>query len=358
MASLDPDEVVLQTVGDCAWPSAGGKPRMRFATGFVAIDHFEYPPVRLRGRNWRIRFGPQISGESTTNTLLGNRVIESKEVFITAESETVARRVASDIVGAMTLLEGSSALIPDLSDAFHWQHDPAPNVKRLHAGHWATSGFPLACRIAVRVSYSLRLEYALAKFKLSSETASFGWIDLDPCHSETIPRWHRAEDHVRLATAIVLAYSVLEELELEVRASARNPSSVKGQWNPVVKRELEDRLEQAGIDLSDPVVWSVRGGKSRLEAERPQHLYATSTRTPWTRWDIRDRHVEVVDAIGHASFLRSKVSSHRLKPSWVRMLSAYDVANVQHLARRLFLETLGYWPPYKMLKKRYQPKFA
>jgi hypothetical protein len=219
------------------------------------------------------------------------------------------------------------------------------------------SDFPLACRIAARVSYNLSLQYALAKYKLSSETASFGWIDLDPDHSETIPRWHRPEDHVRLATAIVLAYSVLEELALEVRASTKNPSSINGQWNPVVKRELEERLERVGIDLSYPAVWSVRGGKSRLEVERPQHLYATSKRTPWTRWDIRDRHVEVVDAIGHASFLRSKVSSHRLKPSLVRMLSAYDVANVQHLARRLFLETLGYWPPYKVLKKRYQPKF-
>jgi hypothetical protein len=42
----------------------------------------------------------------------------------------------------------------------------------------------------------------------------------------------------------------------------------------------------------------------------------------------------------------------------VRLLSAYDVANVQHLARRLPLEKLGYWPPYKMLKKRFQPEFA
>ena len=332
---------------------------MRFATGFVSTDHFEYPPAQFRGRNWRIRFVPQTEARSTTSRRLGNSVIASKEVFIIAKSKTVARRVASNVVGAMTLLEGSSVLIGNVSDALDWQHDPPSNIKRLHAiRSWSMRGFPLACRIAARVSYSLRLQYALAKFKLSCETSSFDWIDLDPDHSETIPRWHRAEDHVRLATAIVLAYSVLEELGLEVRASASNPSSINGQWNPVVKRELEDRLKRAGIDLSDPVVWSVRGGKSLLEAERPKHLYVTSTRTPWTRWDIRDRHVEVVDAIGHASFLRSKVSSHRLKPSWVRMLSAYDVANVQHLARRLFLETVGYWPPYKMLKKRYQPKFA
>jgi len=324
--------------------------------GFVSTDHFEYPAAQFRGRNWRIRFGPQSDGNPVASARFGNRVIRSKEVFILTKSEPVARRVASRVVEAMTLLNGSSVLIPDLSDALDLQPDRAHKVKRLHVGYWSMDGFPLACRIVARLSHSLRHQYALAKFKLSSEYASFAWIDLDPSHSETIPRWHRAEDHVRLATAIVLAYSVLEELGLEVRASAKNPSSINGQWNPVVRKELEDRLERAGIDHSDPVVWNVRGGKSQLEAERPQYLYTKTKRTPWTRWSIRDRLVEIVDAIGHASFLRSKVSSHRLKPSWVRMLSAYDVANVQHLARRLFLGTLGYWPPYKILKKRYQPK--
>lgn len=331
---------------------------MRFATGFVSTDHFEYPPAQLRGRDWRIEFGTQTEGSPAIKSHDGHRVFASKEVFIIARSETVARQVTSDIVGAMTLLEGSSVLIPELSDLLHLDNDPAAKVKHLHAGSWSISGFPLACRIAVRASNHLRLRYALAKYRLSSETASFAWIDLDPNHSETIPRWEHAEDHVRLATAIVLAYSVLEELSLEVRASNTNPSSFNGQWNAVVKSELEERLKQAGIDISDPVVWSIRGGKSRLEAKRPQHLFATSKRTPWTRWGIRDRHVEVVDAIAHASFLRSKVSSHRLKTSYVRMLSAYDVTNVQHLVRRLFLETLGYWPPYRTLKQKYQPNLT
>jgi hypothetical protein len=329
---------------------------MRFATGFVSTDHFQYPLAQFRGRNWRIRFGPQSKGSSITTAEIGNRVIPSKEVFIIANSESVARRVASSVVEAMTLLEGST--VPNFSHSFPWQHDPAPNTKRLHAEQWSNRGFPVACRIAVRASHRLRLQYALAKFKLSCENSSFDWIDLDPDQSRTIPRWHRAEDHLRLATAIVLAYAVLEELGLEVRASRDTPSSIGGQWNPPVKQELEDRLKRAGIDLSDPVVWSVRGGKSRLEAARPKHLYATSTRTPWTRWNIRDRLVEVVDAIGHASFLRSTISSHRLKPRLVRMLSAYDVANVQHLARRLILEKLGYWHPAKLLKKKYQGEFS
>jgi hypothetical protein len=194
---------------------------MRFATGFVSIDHFEYPPTQLRGRNWRIRFGQKTEESySCTSTLLGNRTIPPKEVFIIAKTETVARRVASDIVGAMTLLQCGSVLIPEMSDALDWQCEPPPKVKRLHSGGWSMSGFPLACRIAARAASRLRLQYALAKFKLSCETASFASVDLDPYHSETIPRGHRAEDHVRLATAIVIAYSVLEELGLEVRASA------------------------------------------------------------------------------------------------------------------------------------------
>jgi hypothetical protein len=35
------------------------------------------------------------------------------------------------------------------------------------------------------------------------------------------------------------------------------------------------------------------------------------------------------------------------------MLSAYDVANVQHLVSRLYLETLGYYSPQKMMKKKF-----
>jgi hypothetical protein len=315
---------------------------MRFATGFLSLDRCEYTPKQLHGRNWQIRFGPQTGGTPTSYTHINGREVPAKEVFIIAKSETIARRVLSNIAAAITLLQGSSAMTPELPSPRPWERDPAPNVKLLHSGSLSMSGFPVACRIAARVSYSLRLQYALAKFDLSCKTASFDWIDLDPHHSDTIPRWHRPEDHVRLATAIVLAYSVIEELELHVKASEDEPSSRNGRWNPVVKQDLENRLKQAGIDLSDPVVWSVRGGKSLLEAKRPKHLYAAATPTPWTRWDIRDRYVDVVDAIGHASFLRSRVSSHRLKPSWVRMLSAYEVANVQYLAQRLFLETLGY----------------
>jgi hypothetical protein len=64
---------------------------------------------------------------------------------------------------------------------------------------------------------------------------------------------------------------------------------------------------------------------------------------PWSAWRVRDGDMDLVDALDLSSFLRSKISAHRTDKRLLRVLSAYDVANVQFLARRLFLESLGFW---------------
>lgn len=71
---------------------------------------------------------------------------------------------------------------------------------------------------------------------------------------------------------------------------------------------------------------------------------------------MRDVYVEVIDGIAYASWLRSSISAHRL-PRLARSLTTYDVANVQHLARRLLLEVLGFWRYYERhpeLVKQYE----
>ena len=55
-----------------------------------------------------------------------------------------------------------------------------------------------------------------------------------------------------------------------------------------------------------------------------------------------DIYVKLIDAIAYASWLRSSVSAHRIS-RLSKSLTVYDVANIQHLARRLLLETLGFW---------------
>lgn len=46
-----------------------------------------------------------------------------------------------------------------------------------------------------------------------------------------------------MAQAIIIFYSVIEELGLEIRANRDNPSFINGRWNPVIKNELENRLK-------------------------------------------------------------------------------------------------------------------
>jgi hypothetical protein len=95
---------------------------------------------------------------------------------------------------------------------------------------------PLACLIAASASWRLQYVYGLAKLRLSKETFSLPPIDLDPSHSDSVPKFLLPEDHVRLAFAIVTAYASIEELGLAVNASNKNPSILpNGSWNPMVK---------------------------------------------------------------------------------------------------------------------------
>src|SRR4029077_19451960 len=76
--------------------------------------------------------------------------------------------------------------------------------------------------------------------------------------------------HVYFANAITLAYSAIEELGLEIRASRENPSKMPdGTWNSTIKADVEARLRKSGIDFSSTAIWTLRGPKTRIEKLRP-----------------------------------------------------------------------------------------
>jgi hypothetical protein len=77
----------------------------------------------------------------------------------------------------------------------------------------------------------------LHKLALSYQSSSPHLMDLHPGES---PRRFQVQSdpiyHVYLANAVTLAYSAIEELGLEIRANAKNPSKMPdGTWNPVVR---------------------------------------------------------------------------------------------------------------------------
>jgi hypothetical protein len=203
-----------------------------------------------------------------------------------------------------------------------------------------TDGVPTACAIAAKASFRLKNVYAISKYNFSITNCSIFSVDLEPYISGHISVSPFPDDHVRICQAIVSCYSVLEELGLEIRASQNKPSMINGNWNLPVKNDLEDRLTKAGINLQETSLWTLRGPKRKIERKKAPVL---SSMEEWSNGRmIRDSSIELIDAIAYASWLRSYVSSHKTKDI-TSVISPYDVINIQHLSRRLILETLGYW---------------
>jgi hypothetical protein len=105
------------------------------------------------------------------------------------------------------------------------------------------------------------------------------------------------------------------------------------------QRGFRRRLSKAGIDISEGVLWTVRGPNRRIDKNR---IVPSRGKQHWAQGWIRDSEVEIVDAIAHVDWLRDKVASHAVKPL-TPSLSPYDVVNTQHLARRVLLGALGFW---------------
>lgn len=146
-------------------------------------------------------------------------------------------------------------------------------------------------------------------------------------------------NHAVLAQAIVAAFSAIEELDFEVKASPQKPSKIDGKWNPVVLEDLKSRLTRAGIRDSETIVWMLRIPNTRIERK---YAPPKGDRPSWATFGVRDRLVPMVDAIHYSGLLRSRVSAHRMH-DLTRSLSIYDVVNVQHLARKLILQGMGFW---------------
>lgn len=261
------------------------------------------------------------------------------EVMIRAPGEAQARRALNLLISSIAVREGSSTFCPE---PFTIEPREAGTHTR-DTSFRSMTGLLDACQLANRASRARKVAYAVHKLALSYQSSSPHIMDLDPGES---PRLFRVQTdliyHVYLANAVTLAYSAIEELGLEVRASQQNPSKMPdGTWNPSVKADLEKRLRKSRIDISDDQLWTLRGPKTRIEKKRSP----PSTGKPsWSRGSVRDVNVLLIDALSLASWLRSWTAAHRFDEK-ARSLSVYDAHNVQALARRLIMEKCGFWLP-------------
>jgi hypothetical protein len=325
-----------------------GDERMpRFHTGLHTSDWHSYPDTPYKAKGWIVSFEDQATEFPRGGEYSGDRFYPYKEVIISARDQVIAQRAANTIYNVRNLLQGSNlfgmfssgpqSVSPViLLETLGTPHEPAETP-----AFNSSPNIPLACLIAARVSRKLRFVYALARLAISMEIMSVPTIELDPTHSPNIPKSVFPEAHIRMTTAITSAYSCIEELGLEIRASQKNPSRINGAWNPVVKNELEQRLRQAGVNLAEEFYWNLRGKRTRIEIRRQPEI---TKRAPWAAYEVRDGQIHITDAIAYASFLRSQIAAHSHEDKrFLRVLSVYEVSNTQFLARRLLLESLGFW---------------
>lgn len=260
------------------------------------------------------------------------------EVQIRAPGLPQAQRALNTLISSIAVLDGAVTFCPE-----PFSIEPREVGTMQHGKFFLSrTGLLDACKLASRVSRSRPLGYALHKLALSYQSSSPHIMDL---HPGTSPRSFGIQTdpihHVYLANAVTLAYSAIEELGLEIRASQKNPSKMPdGSWNPTVKADLEARLQKSSIDISSTHIWTLRGTKTRIEKRRPPPV---AGKPSWARGPVRDVNMWLIDALALASWLRSWTTTHRFTDT-ARSLTVYDAYNVQSLARHLIMEQFGFWP--------------
>ena len=245
---------------------------------------------------------------------------------------------------ALTVLDGNNLF--ELDDGVvvprnrNRLEDLSPNDLQGSDNTASRNNLVLGCRFAAALSRRKYLTYSAYKLTLSYKVASAHWMEFHPrYYPKNFGVSDSPFDHVRMASAITLAYSALEELQLEPRPIGNKPVKTDAGWDATARGDLHRRLQSAGVDIGDPLGWARRGSQTRVHKSKRA---AAGAKQPWTKGVVRDRAVAVEDALLEASWLRSKCTTHRYQKA-TSSISMYDVANVQFLSRRLLLEAAGLW---------------
>ena len=264
------------------------------------------------------------------------------EIVIFAKNRKEAQIAANLLFASLLTIEGCSLVLENIqvTPVENAELEELPLAARSRDVFFAgLTNLTLAAALACKLSRRRRWRYAAMKLWMSHRICSIPPIETDPARGYYFGLERDPMAHVTFAQSIIAAYSAMEELEFEIRASSKNPSKIAGRWNPTVLGDLRGRLEAGGVDCNEDEIWVVRGTKTRIERAQP---IADARKAKWSSAKVRDVHMSIFDAIHRASWLRSRVSSHRLT-SLANSISPYDVVNVQSLARRLLLEATGFW---------------
>jgi hypothetical protein len=200
---------------------------------------------------------------------------------------------------------------------------------------FGTTGIIEASELAVRLFSRACTRTAALRYLASIEAAHLPYHMARPEADAILLSNYSEADRVRFANAATLAYTAIEDLGLEIRASSSKPSRINGSWNAAVFDELKERLRASGVGPETRVIWHRRTPPTKIE--RLARPIGDQERPSWSGGHIRDVLISVAEAVALCSTIRSKASAHG-RASLGRSLSVYDVTNIQSTARALLLE--------------------
>lgn len=318
---------------------------MIFHTGLVALKHevqkLSYPLIK--GRGWEVSFecdswlNRKVKGVGSS--------AQDAELIIKAQNWATAQKALDLISGSLTLLDGSMSLGIPMGEFFVYCSELKDSERQPIFAPSALvirGGIPRACFVASKACNNKKYVYAISKVWFSLSQSSIPDVDF----FEVYPKSSLPIMHVIWSQAIIAAYSAIEELGLEVRVKQNERSmhydAINNEWiwNERVLTDLFDRLTMNKIDLSRNFFWAKRGTIDRIEEKRKLQ---SVMKAPWAIGGlVRDREIPLTVALAYASWVRSKVASHKFN-ILSTSIDPFLVNNIQFLARRLILETLGFF---------------
>ena len=249
---------------------------------------------------------------------------------------------ANDAEGTVDLLNSCLALIQgapsyDLEQLIiNIRHIPGKFSLEMPSHYFDPSdALYLACKMTKRAIIDCFLKTAVLKFCVAHEIFYLHPMDLDPSR-DNYDYQYLLSRQIKMGYSIVVCYSILEELNLHVKASNEKPSVVNGKWNEVVFRELRDRLLLKGIDPNQKIRWL-----SRTTRKRPfKKQVADQELCEWSDGqEVRDFEINIIEAIFETSYIRSQIASHSVS-SKIADLCLYDVENTNMLIRSILRTVL------------------
>lgn len=256
------------------------------------------------------------------------------EIAFEALSDNDADIIVELFNSCLTVICGAPQYeLDDLLNNIHY--DQTKNIIPLPTYGMIYDNTPyLACKMLRIAIYDDNLKISILKYNVSQEIFYLHPMDLEPHFNDTYNYQYLLSCQLKMGYSIVVSYSILEELHLQVKASKEKPSSIDGKWNSEVVSNLEKRLASKGLNPNKKIPWL-----SRNIQQRPfKKEIAYSELCEWSDGqEVRDFEISIMEAVFETSYIRSQIASHS-SAGKINQLCLYDVENANMLVRSILLD--------------------